>query len=912
MSNVAKLRKQAAELELKKQFDKALAVYIRLLESLDADADEQDIALFNRVGDMVLRQGNVADAVDYYEQAVDRYATGGYFNNAIALCNKILRHSPGRASVYYKLGKISAKKGFTNDAKQNFLEYANRMQKSGKIDEAFRALKEFADLCPDQDDIRLLLADQLSKLNRKDEAIEQLQTLYERFDSEGRSTEAVATAERMRAIDPSVEPRTGGGRRQRTSGDLIFIDLDSSPHSAKAVPERPHPAPRVPPPVEVVPKPEPVVTADETPVSDDLGDSIDPPLSLTEPLTAPELTPVSSPVASAPPSSGLTPVSSPVASESPSIEFITMAAEDIVVDFDNASPPSSMHGVFAELDPVDEDVAGIAPTPAVSGGLISETPVRAMTPASVDRPDFDAVAVNDEPQVSTHRSQAATYGASEPPPGVADDALDVDLDLAEKPSGAKAIRERSITADLEAFDLAAPPVIERPPEPHAPAHALEGVPLIEFKLPGSRDRPVYRPSPLGEMLLADALSVIDDAPSPDEGSDLDADDDDDSIEIPTPSVARRATIMAELAVEQLKSGVEREPDNWELRRQLAEAMLEAGDRASGIHELEVATAGAERAGDLHLASSIADEIARLEPEVVRHQQKRVEYAFLTNDRSRLIDAYLALGDALLQSGQADKARTVYARVLDLAPDEPRARAALDTIEVVEEEASVLPDSQPGQARADVVLPERAAAQASRAPAEAPTRATGASGRAQPGGASSADSFVNLGDWLRDDEAPRDTRMVVDEEEPTGDEEADFADMLRKFKAGVAANVDAEDFQSHYDLAIAYKEMGLLDDAIHEFQKALGSPTSRLPAYEALGQCFMEKEQFRLASSILTRALNERAPDEQLVGVLYLLGRAAEAQERRDEALSYYQRVFVLDIQFRDIADRISELERAAR
>src|SRR6185503_1110815 len=187
MSNVAKLKKQASEFELKKQFDKALAIYVKLLESFDENANELDVALFNRVGDIMLRQGNVADAVDYYEQAIDRYADGGFFNNAIALCNKVLRHSPGRASVYYKLGKISAQKGFRSDAKQNFLEYADRMQKAGKIDEAFRALNEFADLCPDQDDVRLMLADQLSRLGRKNEAVEQLQLLYERYHGEGRT-----------------------------------------------------------------------------------------------------------------------------------------------------------------------------------------------------------------------------------------------------------------------------------------------------------------------------------------------------------------------------------------------------------------------------------------------------------------------------------------------------------------------------------------------------------------------------------------------------------------------------------------------------------------------------------------------------------------------------------------------------
>src|SRR6476469_8494013 len=148
MSNVAKLKKQAAEFEQKRQFDKALAVYVKLLDSFDEHADEIDVALFNRVGDLILRQGKVAEAVDYYEKAVDRYRETGFLNNAIALCNKILRHSPGRASVYYKLGRISAEKGFKNDAKINFLEYADRMQKSGKPEEAFRALKEFAGLFP--------------------------------------------------------------------------------------------------------------------------------------------------------------------------------------------------------------------------------------------------------------------------------------------------------------------------------------------------------------------------------------------------------------------------------------------------------------------------------------------------------------------------------------------------------------------------------------------------------------------------------------------------------------------------------------------------------------------------------------------------------------------------------------------
>src|SRR5437762_1105830 len=196
MSKIATLKKKAADLE-KKSPDKAIAVYVELLAEMEKHPEDMDVALFNRAGDLMVKQGNTADAVDYYEKAVDKYAEGGFFNNAIALCNKILRNAPGRVSVYYKLGKISAQKGFKADAKQNFLEYADRMQKAGSMDEAIRALKEFCELCPDQDDIRLMLADQLKKLKRDKEALEQLQTLYDRYHAEDRDAEAAATAARM-------------------------------------------------------------------------------------------------------------------------------------------------------------------------------------------------------------------------------------------------------------------------------------------------------------------------------------------------------------------------------------------------------------------------------------------------------------------------------------------------------------------------------------------------------------------------------------------------------------------------------------------------------------------------------------------------------------------------------------------
>ena len=234
MAEIAKLKKKAGEFEAEKRFDRAIALYREILDVYDSGADaDVEVALYNRVGDLLMRQGETAEAVTLYERAVDLYAEGGFFNNAIALCGKVLRTSPGRASVYYKLGKILAAKGFISEARKNFLEYADRMKKAGDADESFRALKEFVELCPDLEDIRLILAEQLLKVDRTDEAIEQLASLLDLYHASGRTADAEATRERILSIDPSATLRLAEGKahaaKPESSRDLIFIDVNSPP-----------------------------------------------------------------------------------------------------------------------------------------------------------------------------------------------------------------------------------------------------------------------------------------------------------------------------------------------------------------------------------------------------------------------------------------------------------------------------------------------------------------------------------------------------------------------------------------------------------------------------------------------------------------------------------------------------------
>jgi tetratricopeptide (TPR) repeat protein len=904
MSNVAKLKKQAAELELKKQFDKALLVYVKLLENFDQYAAELDVALFNRVGDLMLRQGNVADAVDYYEQAVDRYSESGFFNNAIALCNKILRHSPGRASVYYKLGKISAQKGFKNDAKQNFLEYADRMQKAGRTDEAFRALTEFADLCPDQDDIRLMLAEQLAKANRKDDALEQLQTLYARYQNEGRTAEAAAAAGRMRAIDPNVQPRNDYSGASSVTRDLIFIDLDDTPRptpkpirrvSGPVTPPPPRTATAIDRPPAPVPKVEPM--SDVPPVADLMvtAESVEEDSVAVQPMADLE-------------ASLLDTTARAEVEPLPDVERVVMDESDVAA-VESLSGLDRDPTVDSMEIPATDLLLGLESTefsarqsPAASANQVNAHSVLPGGEEETQLPDFDFL-VRD-PELDPGMATEAT------PQDYLESVMDTasEVDVRRSPSfDSTAVPSRDASPAVTPAIIEAVPFLSRatPVDSgevsatgslHAPFGATGADDLLSTSADGSDTDETAAPqlAEIGELRIDSFENEIG-QPAADESSDEDLTI--DTAELPTPSFARRATIVAVQSVEMLKARIEGEPNNWSRHRDLAEAMLEAGDRAGGLQELATAMAGAERSSDLDLASAIADEIARLEPEIVRHHQKRVEYAFRMNDRSRLIEAYLSLGNALSQTGQVDKARTVYQRVLDLAPDDVRAQSAMDSIAPAE----TTPTTSVTPTAPEPVAPQ--APQRRHTPIEPPRRVQRAD----------TDSFVHLGELLREDEKPKDLRMVVEEKEPSGDEAADFAEMLRRFKQGIAENVEPEDYQSHYDLAIAYKEMGLIDEAIAEFQKALAGPNNRLATFEALGQCFVDKGQFKMAGSVLTRALSERdATEEKLVGVLYLLGRVTEVQGRIEDALNYYHRVFVVDIEFRDIAERISELERSAR
>ncbi len=126
--------------------------------------------------------------------------------------------------------------------------------------------------------------------------------------------------------------------------------------------------------------------------------------------------------------------------------------------------------------------------------------------------------------------------------------------------------------------------------------------------------------------------------------------------------------------------------------------------------------------------------------------------------------------------------------------------------------------------------------------------------------------------------------------------------------------DDGDYDTHFHTAVAYQEMGLLDDAIKEFQEAVAlvrpnDGTRRFfSCANLLGHCFMEKGMPSLALKWYERTLETNdLNDDEKQGLWYEIGNAHEADGDNENAGRYFEKVYAENIDFRDVSDRIKNL-----
>lgn len=138
---------------------------------------------------------------------------------------------------------------------------------------------------------------------------------------------------------------------------------------------------------------------------------------------------------------------------------------------------------------------------------------------------------------------------------------------------------------------------------------------------------------------------------------------------------------------------------------------------------------------------------------------------------------------------------------------------------------------------------------------------------------------------------------------------DVRDIFEEFKKGLETEVEVEDYETHYNLGMAYKEMGLTDDAIKEFQTSRKDPKYYLQSMSMLGICYMEKETFLLAIDAFKNALNSiDSRDESYWGTKYDLAVAYEKNGNIDEAFEIFTEIYGWDSKFRKVNEKIDLLK----
>ncbi|HYQ16235.1 MAG TPA: tetratricopeptide repeat protein, partial [Polyangiaceae bacterium] len=140
------------------------------------------------------------------------------------------------------------------------------------------------------------------------------------------------------------------------------------------------------------------------------------------------------------------------------------------------------------------------------------------------------------------------------------------------------------------------------------------------------------------------------------------------------------------------------------------------------------------------------------------------------------------------------------------------------------------------------------------------------------------------------------------------QDIDVDQVFEKFKAGVKAQVADNDSATHYDLGVAYKEMGLLPDAVGEFEVAGRDPLRECMCFAMIGLIYLEQNQLDRAAEAYVRALSAAQKTvEQEMSLYYDLGNVYEMKRQSQDALYYFQKIARRDPGYRDVSDRIRQL-----
>jgi tetratricopeptide (TPR) repeat protein len=341
----------------------------------------------------------------------------------------------------------------------------------------------------------------------------------------------------------------------------------------------------------------------------------------------------------------------------------------------------------------------------------------------------------------------------------------------------------------------------------------------------------------------------------------------------------------------------RTADLAKVEKLLAEAQeaFKAGDRERAGQTLAVAAEAYETAGQLDQAATIYRSLAKSTQAPEGTLERWLANCEQREDGSEAAHVACELGDRALAANQADAARNWFEKALVSEAGHELATRRLQRL-------------GDGNAAA-TVTPKASAPAVEQAPAPQNTTPD------------DAESVEAAEPEAKDDSKPAPAGAAsTNGSEPGGRVELavgrgeavtfDLGSLISEFQRGVEAQLSG-DAQSHYDLAMAYREMGLLEQSVDSFRIAQKDPVFADRCAEMIGRCLLDQGRFDDAAEEFKTALaSGRLDVETEVNLRYQLGLAHEAEGRVPEALAEFEGVYAAQPNFPDVALKIRVLRKS--
>ena len=236
--NKAKVLGTAEKFVQQGKLQNAVAEYRKVLK-----ADPKDLTVMNTIGDLYVRLGQTAEAIQCFKTVGQTYAGNGFVVKAIAIYKKLIKLNPAATDCVLKLAELYSQQGLYNDARAHYLSIADSLLRSGDHQQVSLIFHKLLEMDPDNAAMQSKLADFYVKMGDRDKARNLLFAAAESLFRRGATQAAEKAVDRVLALSPADPPAVLlRGQIAAEAGDaekaLQFLekvpDLDSRPEGLRA------------------------------------------------------------------------------------------------------------------------------------------------------------------------------------------------------------------------------------------------------------------------------------------------------------------------------------------------------------------------------------------------------------------------------------------------------------------------------------------------------------------------------------------------------------------------------------------------------------------------------------------------------------------------------------------------------